>query len=120
MWDGVDRRKFVRAEYPCLITVRKSEQPQEAILTHTEDISVGGVRAIIRRKLQMLIEVELRIDLKDMLPPIVFLGQVCRVKELPSAQQNKAPRYETGIRFSDLSDEDRHRIINVIKHVKGG
>ncbi len=52
MWDGTERREFLRAEYPCLITVRKNTPPTEAILTHTDNISVGCVRVIIIEKIE--------------------------------------------------------------------
>ena len=54
MWDGMERRKFPRVQYPCLITLRKETPPSISILTHTENISVGGVRVIIAKKINPL------------------------------------------------------------------
>lgn len=119
MWDGVDRRKFARAEYPCLITVRKSAPPPEAILTHTADISVGGVHAVIAKKIEIMTEVNLEIDLKDTLETIVSKGTVSRVKEIAASQPGRPPRYDIAVQFVDLNDEDRRRIQNIVEHLKG-
>ena len=118
MWDGVDRRKFVRAKYPCLITVRKDTPPVQAVFTHTEDISPGGVRVIIRKKIEVMAEVDLEIDLKDTLQNVSLKGKIARVKEIPATQRDKAPRYDTAIQFIDLKDEDRQRIANIVKYIK--
>ena len=147
MWDGVDRRRFPRAEYPCLITVRKNTPPVQAVLTHTENISVTGVRVIITKKIEVMTEVDLEIDLKDTLKNViskgtiawvkevaqerkgkppgkgtninVLKGVVAWVKEIPPTQKGKPPRYDTGIQFTVLKAEDRRRIENIVNHLLG-
>ena len=117
MWDGVDRRRFIRAEYPCLIKLRKDTPPEQAILTHTEDISLGGVSVIVRQKIELMTEISLELDLMDTSPTIALKGTVNRVEEIPFAQEGKPPRYAIGIRFIDLPDEERHRIQRIIDHL---
>ncbi len=119
MWDGVSRRKFPRAEYPCLITVRKNTPPKQAILTHTENISVGGVRVIIAKRIEVMAEVDIEIDLKDTLPTILSKAAVCWLEELSVGEVGKAPRYDTGIRFLGLKDEDRRRVQHVVDTLLG-
>ena len=50
-WDGLDRRKFPRISYPCLVVVRKDEDDKEVFLTHTENLGVGGVCVILKKGL---------------------------------------------------------------------
>ena len=116
MWDGVDRRKFVRAEYPCLIKVCKNAPPTKAILTHTEDISVGGIRAIIAKKIEVMSEVDLEIDLMDTLPTIISKGIIKRIDPIPQAA-GKPGRYDIGIKFAALHDDDRRRIERITEHL---
>ena len=118
MWDGTDRRKFVRAEYPCLITLRKGGPHPQAVLSHTEDISLLGARVRIGKKVEVMGEVDLEIDLKDAQAPIALKGTISRVKEIPAAQPGKPPRYDVGIQFIFLKEEDKARVENVIKHLK--
>jgi hypothetical protein len=147
MWDGIERRKFPRVEYPCLITVRSVTAPPQAILTHTENISVGGVRVIIAKKIEPMTEVDLEIDLMDTLPNIFargtiswvkkFLpvhqgrpqgpgrnveavkGAVTWVKEIPSTQKGAPMRYDTGIQFLGLKNKDRGRVENIVNRLLG-
>ncbi|MBL7085301.1 MAG: PilZ domain-containing protein [Candidatus Omnitrophica bacterium] len=116
MWDGVDRRRSLRAEYPCLITLRKTTVPMQAILTHTEDISLVGVRVIIGKKIEPLSEVDLEIDLMDTLPTIISKGQIRWVKEIPSRRKGKASHYDTGIQFIALKPTYRKRIERIVEH----
>jgi len=117
MWDGVDRRHFPRAEYPCLITVRKNTLPKQAILTHTENISVGGVRVIIWERIEMMTEVDLEIDLKDTLPIILSKGTINWVEKIPSGEKGKPAHYDTGIQFIGLKDDYRGRVRNIVGHL---
>ena len=117
MWDGVNRRRFTRAEYPCLITLRKNTVPAQALLTHTEDISVLGVRVIIKQKIEIATEVALEIDLKDTLPTVFSKGKIKWVEELASKEKEKPLRYNTGIEFITLKDEDKERIQDIIKYI---
>ncbi|MBN2096899.1 MAG: PilZ domain-containing protein [Candidatus Omnitrophica bacterium] len=117
MWDGVDRRKFPRVDYPCLITVRKNTPPQQAILTHTGDISVVGIRVIINDKIELMSVVDLEIDLKDAQPAIHIHGRVNRIKELSAGGSGKPLRYDTGIQIIDIGEAQRRRIQNVIRHL---
>ena len=117
MWDGVDRRIFPRAEYPCLITVRKNTPPTEAILTHTDNISLGGVRVVIAKKVEAMTEIDLEIDLKDTLPTVISRATIAWVKIIVSSQKDKSPRYDTGIRFLGLKDEYRRRIQSIVERI---
>ena len=118
MWDGIERRQFPRARYPCLITLRKETSPPISILTHTENISVGGVRVIIGRRIKVATEVDLELDLKDALSNVASRGTVSWVKEIPPAEKGKLPRYDTGIQFATLKQEDRQRIATIVYRFK--
>jgi len=147
MWDGVDRREFPRVKYPCLITVRKETPPSFSILTHTENISVGGVRVIIKKKIEIMTEVEVEIDLMDTFTNVtskgtiawvkkvsagqkgqpkandkqIYLlkGTIAWVKEIPATRKGQPLRYDTGIRFIVLRNKDRERIQKIVNHLLG-
>jgi c-di-GMP-binding flagellar brake protein YcgR len=119
MWDGTDRRMFVRAKYPCLITVRTDTPPRQAILTHTEDISVGGVRVVIRARMESGIKVDLEIDLMDTLPTIISKGAISWSAQIPPKRKKGHLHYDTGIQFIGLQGAQRQRIQNIINHILG-
>ncbi len=119
MWDGVDRRHFSRAEYPCLITIFKNTFPKQAILTHTRNVSVGGVHVIIRERIEVSTEVDLELDLKDMLPTILSKGTISWVEKIPSGREGKPAHYDTGIHFIGLKDEGKERIRKIVERLLG-
>ena len=45
-WEGLNRRKFPRVMFPCLVKISRQGEPPEMILTHTENVSSGGVCVI--------------------------------------------------------------------------
>jgi c-di-GMP-binding flagellar brake protein YcgR len=118
MWDGVNRRKFRRTKYPCLITMRKNSPPSAAVFTQTVNLSVGGIRVLIAKKLDVMAEVSLELDLKDMSPALFTTGVVIRSKQLFANKNSKRLRYDTGIRFTHLKDADRRRIEHIIQHLR--
>ncbi|MBL7085302.1 MAG: PilZ domain-containing protein [Candidatus Omnitrophica bacterium] len=142
----MSRRKFLRAEYPCLITLRKHTPSPFTILTHTENIGVGGVRVIVAKRIEPMTEMDLEIDLMDTLPTIVSKGTVKWVKKVPPAQEGQPSRggsdvkilkgtiawvkeipptrkgqplrYDTGIQFIVLKGDDGRRIQNIVKRIE--
>jgi hypothetical protein len=146
MLSGIDRRQFPRAEYPCLITIRKYTPPPISILSHTENISEGGVRVILDHKIEVNTEIDLEIDLKDALPNIAsrgtirwvkevahaqeqhsaegknvktFKGSVSWVEEIPPARKGLPPRFDTGIQFLALKEDDQRRISELVETLLG-
>ena len=51
MWNGMNRRKFPRADYKCIITIKSKEEIPKVIATHTENIGMGGmpITMIVRK-----------------------------------------------------------------------
>lgn len=109
-WDGMDRRKFPRANYPCLLIIRRDHIAPEALLTHTENIGVGGVSVIIKRELSLFAPVELELDLLDMQPHIKCEGKIVWVVRRKESSQVKPLFFDVGIEFSNLNEKDRQRI----------
>lgn len=55
MWDGINRRRFPRVNYPCYIRLRKKGSTQE-FLTQTENISCGGIAVVLEKNLGLFEE----------------------------------------------------------------
>ena len=102
-WDSEERRKFVRAKYPCEIIIRG---PQKNIIsTCAEKISAGGIRLIIEHRIEpsSIIDLDLYGIAKE---PIVCKGKVKWVfTKKDSSNQNRL-LYDIGIEFSQIKKED--------------
>ena len=112
MWGGMDRRRFPRANYPCLIKIHKKKEPEE-FLTQTENIGCGGVCVILEKRLALFEDVALEIDLKDNSKPVATDGKAVWVVE--HREPRKESQFDTGIEFARLKREDYQRIEKIVQ-----
>lgn len=115
MWDGINRRKFPRANYKCLITIKK-RLTSKTLSTQTENIGAGGICVIIKEDLGLFQGVDLELYLDDNTPPIKCGGTVVWVVKKTSPKKG-AYLYDTGVEFIDARPEDRDRISAVVEEI---
>ena len=113
-WSGIDRRKFPRANYKCLVTVRKKSGLQ-TFTTQTENIGAGGVCVMLPEKLDIFTNVDLVITFISGSAPIRSAGSVVWIVQSGNPKKAKANCFDTGIEFTDLSKEHLELIEQVVK-----
>ena len=106
IWEGYERRKFVRAKFPCRI---KLENDNVVFDTHTENISAGGIRVISPFWLKVFSLVQLSLYIKD--EPLKCRGKIVWALEYKAPFNTKIAVFDVGIEFVDINENDR-RIIN--------
>ena len=116
-WDGLNRRKFPRANYPCLIIIRHNRLGPEAMLTHTENIGIGGVCIILKKGIKLFTPVELEIDLLDTGAHIKCEAKVVWSVQRRNSENNKPSFYDTGVEFMNISMKDQQRISEVVNRL---
>ncbi len=114
MWNGLDKRKFPRANYPCRITVTRIDQP-DSISSHTENIGIGGICAMLPKDLGIFSPVEVHLDLLDNQPVIQCDGNIAWIIEKKSDKKSNA--FDTGIEFTNIKEEDIKRINIIVELV---
>ena len=115
MWQGVDRRRFPRANYPCKILVIKKGQTKK-ISTHTENIGLGGVCVILNEELDRFSEAELILFLNNGQSPICCDARIVwTVRRLTPILKGVPLEIDTGVEFVNLKEEDRLRIEKVVQ-----
>ena len=114
MWDGINRRKFPRANYKCLISIKKRLNAK-TISTQTENIGAGGICVLVKEDLGLFqgVDVELFLDEKR---PIKCGGTVVWVVK-KSAPKKGVTLYDTGIEFIDIRPEDREKISEIVEEI---
>ncbi len=115
-WDGLNRRKFPRVNYPCLITLKHQDEEPEIILTHTENVGIGGVCIVIKRKINLFAPVELELDLLDTDHHIKCQGKVVWVVRR-SNEKKKPLFYDIGIEFSNILFSDQRRLEEIVERL---
>lgn len=116
MWNGINRRKFPRASYKCLIAIKK-RLTSKSISTQTENIGAGGICVIVKEDMGLFQGVDLELFLDDSRPPIKCGGTVVWVVKKAEPKQKGAYSYDTGIEFIDIRPEDRERITDVVEKI---
>ena len=107
IWQGIDRRRFPRADYACKIVVLRTDLRQ-TFSTHTENIGTGGICVVLAKELPKFCPVEILLYLKD------GGGSVeCNGRIVWAIQTDKV--FDTGIEFLDLTETDRLRIERVVE-----
>ncbi len=116
-WDGLNRRKFPRANYPCLIIIRHNHAGPEAMLTHTENIGIGGVCVVLKRGIKLFTPVELEIDLLDTTIHIKCEGKVVWSVQRRNSDEKKPSFFDTGVEFINVTMKDQQRISEVVNRL---
>ncbi len=116
-WDGLNRRKFPRVNYPSLIIIRHAHGEPEVILTHTENIGVGGVCVIAKKNIPMFSSVEMEIDLLDTGNHIKCQGKVVWSVRRKLAETSKPLFYDLGIEFLEISAGEHKRLEEIVQRL---
>jgi hypothetical protein len=115
MWDGINRRKFPRANYKCLISIKK-RLTAKTISTQTENIGAGGICVLIKEDLGLFQGVDVELTLDESRPPVKCGGTVVWVVKKSSPKKGPAI-YDTVIEFIDLRQEDREKISEIVEEI---
>lgn len=116
-WDGLNRRKFPRVLYPCLVVIRAAQDQHDAILAHTENVGTGGVCVIMRREVKMFSPVDVELDLLDMGEHVRCQGKVVWSIRRKSEEPTNPMAYDVGIEFVNISEKDCKRIEQVVQRL---
>ena len=119
MWDGIDRRKFPRAHYKCLISIG-TKSSTKTISTHTENIGAGGICVILNEDLGLFQGVNLELDLANgVTTNVACSGTVVWVVKKHSMRQKENVQFDTGIEFVDMDEGGRGRISKIVDERMG-
>ena len=116
MWNGINRRKFPRANYKCLIAIKK-RLTSKVISTQTENIGAGGICVIIKEDLGLFQGVDLELFIDDNKTPVKCGGTVVWVVKKSEPKQKGTYLYDTGVEFIDIRPEDRDKITSAVDNL---
>jgi hypothetical protein len=120
-WEGMDRRKFPRVMYPCMVKVITADGSQDAILPHTENIGQGGLCVTLKNGINLFTPVEMEVDLLDLDEHIAPKGKVVWNVRRKSIEKVKPMFYDIGIEYTEISKKDQDRLrINLQRLIDKG
>ncbi len=116
VWNGIDQRKFPRVNYKCLIRV-STDGREEEIEAFTENVGAGGVCVVLEKAFERFETVTLEMDIGDGGPLIFCNGLVVWVVKRHPIGKAETVKYDIGIEFSDVNEENRHRISMIVENI---
>jgi len=119
-WEGLNRRKFPRVNYPCLVVIRNNNENDDknnVILTHTDNVGIGGVCVVLKQNVKMFSEVELELDLLDLGEHICCNGKVVWNVQRQSEAPEKPLFFDIGIEFINIVEEDQKRLERIVERL---
>ena len=101
-WDGANRRRFVRVDFPYTIHIYSANG--KPISTYTDDISKGGVKVITQQNLAPSEPVDLKIYIGDEF--VRCKGKIAWVKEKVNSVLEGVKFFHAGIEFLNLNPKE--------------
>ena len=90
---------------------------KETIDTFTENVGAGGICVVLDAKFDLFEKVSLEIFLGDDGGPVSCEGSIVWVVKQHAANKWEALKYDTGIEFQNIKDEDKQRLYILIKNI---
>lgn len=110
-----NRRRFPRVNYPCRVVIATEGKTEEFTL-HTENISSGGVRVIMQKKLQINTPVNVEISVGD--KQVKCRGRAVWILDIHAPGADKPTLFDTGIEFTQANPEDKDYLNSLIEKLQ--
>lgn len=110
-YSGSERRKYPRVEGRFIISYRILSEPDNADISQTKNISMGGMLLTTNRKFETGTELALKLRLPFDPNPIMLTGKV-----LESREVFKNLIYDTRIIITSLDEHHKKAIKDTVDH----
>lgn len=118
MWDGFNKRKFLRLHLGCEVVIHPQGK-EKTFKTQTENVGMGGIGVMLADPMQRFERCKVSLELKDNEPPIHCVGRSVWV--IPSTDlKSSKTTFDTGIEFLDIDEFARQRLQTFLSHHKNG
>ena len=108
--DEQERRKLARLNILVDVTYAKKDSPQAEKLTLIKNIGKGGICFVGYEALRESDVIDINIYLPEAKAPLKATGKVTWVKEFVVGDSSKGKRYDVGLEFIDINEEDLAKI----------
>ena len=119
--EKLNRRKFPRIKYPCLIVIRNGSDKDDnknTILTHTDNVGIGGVCVTLKENVKVFSVVNIELDLLDLEDHINCIGKVVWSVQREDSTGAKSKFFDVGIEFESISNKEESRLGKIVKRLE--
>lgn len=119
-WDGKDRRRYSRfqKELDVIYALEKKSHLKKS--GKTIDISEGGAKLLIDKKLAKGVIMNLKLDMPPTNKPAEIEGRVVWAEEVKNRQPDGKRLFHIGIEFSAVKEPHGTRLLNYLRSVSAG
>jgi len=119
LWDGSERRRYVRVSTNVHIRYSLPKESNNHIKAiKTKDISVGGICMTVNEKLSPHLKLCLEIETPGVPSPVCARGEVVWVKDNTEDKNDDGIRYfNIGIEFKEVQPKEKERLFKYIKEL---
>ena len=114
VWEGIDKRKFPRIRYRCLIRVSRNGQ-EEVTETFTENIGLGGISVVLKESFGLFEAVSLEIFIDGSV--VKCDGTIVWVVKKHPMKEEEIVMYDTGIEFHNMDAEGKTNITRLVEDI---
>jgi len=122
LWDGAERRRFVRVDVNVPIKYKRSKGEKGNVkIVNAKNLGVGGLCVTVNEKLNPhdSIILEICIPTASGSMPVTARGEVIWLDEdVKQDSKEKVRLFTAGIEFKEVASKDRERLIKFINDFK--
>lgn len=115
IWAGIDKRKFPRVNYKCLIKITDRGR-EELFEAFTENIGAGGLCVVLGKEFDLFKTADIELHIFDNESPLKCKGTIVWVIRR-SLSESGAYEYDIGIEFTEISESDKKRISVLVEDI---
>jgi len=93
------------------------DKKNDAILTHTENVGIGGVCIVLKKDVRMFSSVDLEVDLLDLGDHICCKGKVVWNVQRQRGSEEKPLFFDVGVEFVDINPQDQTRLSKIVERL---
>ena len=111
------KRKFLRVNYPCSITVWRGDGSSDVIMANTANISAGGICVYLNETLVLGSLLEIKIDNFFEGRALRCKGKIVRCQPDKHHKSDHQKYYEVAIEFLDMKVDQRDYLTGFVERL---
>ena len=115
-WEGINQRKFPRAQYKCKIKVL-GKKLFPAIDTYTENIGSGGICIVLDKAFELFEDIGIELFIDGEKKALTCTGIVVWVVKKYSKEKGQKVSFDIGIEFLNISQYDKKMIVKLVEKI---
>ena len=116
IWEGIDKRKFPRAQYETRILITNKGE-DEVFETTTENVGAGGICVVLGKEFDLFKATQIEMHIPEKNRVIKCSGTIVWVIRKRLSMDPPDFKYDIGIEFIDIKEDDKEFIVDLVEEI---